>query len=109
MSKNMTKEQYQKWNDTADKFMANKKGMGLKVNLSIVKGKLSLSHKMDAKYEQYWKSMQNMIVELCTGAIKILYDEFNASYATKNDFEMEDKRISERRISAGGLGSDDIM
>ena len=95
MSKNMTKEQYQKWNDTADKFMANKKGMGLKVNLSIVKGKLSLSHKMDAKYEQYWKSMQNMIVELCTGAIKILYDEFNASYATKNDFEMEDKRISE--------------
>ena len=62
MSKNMTKEQYQKWNDTADKFMANKKGMGLKVNLSIVKGKLSLSHKMDAKYEQYWKSMQNMIV-----------------------------------------------
>lgn len=57
MSKNMTKEQYQKWNDTADKFMANKKGMGLKVNLSIVKGKLSLSHKMDAKYEQYWKSM----------------------------------------------------
>lgn len=47
MSKNMTKEQYQKWNDTADKFMANKKGMGLKVNLSIVKGKLSLSHKMD--------------------------------------------------------------
>lgn len=95
MSRNMTKEQYQKWNDTADKFMANKKGMGLKVNLSIVKGKLSLSHKMDAKYEQYWKSMQNMIVELCTGAIKILYDEFNASYATENDFEMEDKRISE--------------
>ena len=39
MSKNMTKEQYQKWNDTADKFMVNKKGMGLKVNLSIVKGK----------------------------------------------------------------------
>ena len=65
MSKNMTKEQYQKWNDTADKFMANKKGMGLKVNLSIVKGKLSLSHKMDAKYELYWKSMQNMIEELC--------------------------------------------
>ena len=52
MSKNMTKEQYQKWNDTADKFMANKKGMGLKVNLSIVKGKLSLSHKMDAEYDR---------------------------------------------------------
>lgn len=92
---NMTKEEYTKWVETSDKFMKNKEGMALKVNLSLVNGKLSLSHKVDKKYEQYWASMQKMIVFLCTGAIKILCDEFNVNYATDEDAEAEDKRVTD--------------
>lgn len=88
----MSPAEYQKWCSIADKVMKNKKGMGLEVSLKIVGGKLKLAHKVKGQYEKNWPAMQTLIVVLCQGAIKLIYNELFPAYATEKDEAQEYER-----------------
>lgn len=56
MSKNMTKEQYQKWNDTADKFMANKKGIGYEITMEYIESNEANPEEVGLNYVSIYKT-----------------------------------------------------